>query len=393
MSQDNMESILEKQFTIDIIEQYLTNIKNALVKMNILLDTHEINKCLADSLNRVLLQNIIDIETIYSNMLSNWDLVSNSIPIIEEKIRKFNINNNYKYYVNKQEVFYLVFYNQIKYIKKILQELNFYLNSKINLIFIYTWLIQSIYDKPEITLKYIFILGKEIKQEQYLNSETMSDFLSEEKIKILGKMLEIIYLSDTKFIDLNEQLSNEKISFISTDIKIPVNQEKNNPNCLKKDIVGKKILDIDKKLDPSTRRFSQGIIDIEELEKKFNKLKCELLFEKRPIDLSTIYKNINFILENVITKELWMGFLLFLYKKFTFNFDEFKKNIESVLISLSYSEDYFPNIDTFKDLAVGDSVYLSKQLGGNHNYFAKYLKYKTKYFEMKIKNTKQNILK
>jgi hypothetical protein len=32
-------------------------------------------------------------------------------------------------------------------------------------------------------------------------------------------------------------------------------------------------------------------------------------------------------------------------------------------------------------------------LGGNHNYFAKYLKYKTKYFEMKIKNTKQNILK
>ena len=36
--------ITETPFTIDVIDIYLTNTKNMLIKMNILLDTHEINK-------------------------------------------------------------------------------------------------------------------------------------------------------------------------------------------------------------------------------------------------------------------------------------------------------------------------------------------------------------
>ena len=78
--------------------------------------------------------------------------------------------------------------------------------------------------------------------------------------------------------------------------------------------------------------------------------------------------------------------MLFLYKKFTFNFDELKQNTTTILNSFSYGEEYIINTDTFKDLAVGDSIYLIKQQGGQNKYFSKYLKYKTKYLKIKNKN-------
>jgi hypothetical protein len=76
--------------------------------------------------------------------------------------------------------------------------------------------------------------------------------------------------------------------------------------------------------------------------------------------------------------------MLFLYKKYTFNFEEFQKHIIKLLTENGYTEDYTPSIDTFKDLNLPDSIYKPNQSGGNKNsYLTKYLKYKTKYLKLK----------
>ena len=69
-----------------------------------------------------------------------------------------------------------------------------------------------------------------------------------------------------------------------------------------------------------------------------------------------------------------------------FNFDEFQKQVIQLLKTNNYGDDYIPSIDTFKDLDLPDSIYVTSQSGGSTNkYFNKYLKYKTKYVNLKKK--------
>lgn len=389
--------ITETAFSIDIIDTYLLNTKNMLIKMNILLDTYEINKCLANSLNRALLKNDVDIDSIYTRMTSNWEEVKTSIPLIEEKIRNFNKSQKYEYYVDMEDVFYLVFYKQIEYVKKILMETILYLNSNVNLIFIYTFIIQAFYDEPIVFSKnYVFILSKLVNTGDYNNLETVRDFFTEAKIKKLGYVLTLLYEADVKFNNLIEHIRTDKINFIKMDIRIPIDKNYNNYNCINKgenaeeeksdsENIGRATIDTGKKKDTSETIFNQTR-DIEIIEKEFSRLKCNMLFEKREITIDKIYEGLEHLLTDggIIIRELWLGVMLFLYKKYTFNFEEFQKRVTQLLKTNNYGNDYVPSTDTFKDLDLPDSIYVTNQSGGNKNaYFNKYLKYKAKYFKLK----------
>lgn len=392
--------ITETPFSIDIIDTYLLNTKNMLIKMNILLDTYEINKCIANSLNRALLKNDVDIESIYTHMTSNWEEVKNSIPLIEEKIREFNKLEKYEYYVDMEEVFYIVFYKQIEYVKKILMETILYLNSNVNLIFIYTFIIQAFYDEPIVfSNNYIFILSKLVATSDYNNLETVRDFFAEAKIKKLEYVLTLLYNADIKFSNLIEHIRNDKINFIKVDIHVPIDKNYNNYNCINKgeiyeeeknesENIGRWTMDTDIKLEkgkPTSTIFNKTR-DIEVIEKEFSRLKCNMLFEKRDITIEKIIEGLQYLLTDsgIIIRELWLGIMLFVYKKFLFNFDEFKKQVIQLLKTNNYGDDYIPSIDTFKDLDLPDSIYVTSQSGGSTNtYFNKYLKYKTKYVNLK----------
>ena len=389
--------ITETAFSIDIIDTYLLNTKNMLIKMNILLDTYEINKCLANSLNRALLKNDVDIDSIYTHMISNWEEVKTSVPLIEEKIRNFNKSQKYEYYVDMEDVFYLVFYKQIEYVKKILMETILYLNSNVNLIFIYTFIIQAFYDEPVVFSKnYVFILSKLVNTGDYNNLETVRDFFTEAKIKKLGYVLTLLYEADLKFNNLIEHIRTDKINFIKMDIRVPIDKNYNNFNCINKgenveeeksdsENIGKTTIDTGKKKDTSGTIFHQTR-DIEIIEKEFSRLKCNLLFEKRDITIDKIYEGLEHLLTDggIIIRELWLGVMLFLYKKYTFNFEEFQKRVIQLLKTNNYGNDYIPSTDTFKDLDLPDSIYVTNQSGGNKNaYLNKYLKYKAKYFKLK----------
>jgi hypothetical protein len=381
--------ITETTFSIDIIDTYLANTKNMLIKMNILLDTHEINKCLANSLNRALLKNDVDIENIYTSMTSKWDEIIASVPIIEEKIRTFNKSENYEYYVDMEDVFYLVFYKQIEYVKKMLMETVLYLNSNVNLIFIYTFIIQAFYDEPTVfSNNYIFILSKIVNSSEYSGIETIRDFFSEAKIKKLGQILNLIYSSDPKFNELIERIRNEKITFIKEDIHVPIDKNFNNFNCLNKGETSASEVRESELARPSNgegKKFYSKTRDIEVIEREFSKLKCDMLFERRDINIEKIYEGLTHLLidDGLIIRELWLGLMLFLYKKYTFNFDEFQKQVSQILKTNNYGQAFIPSTDTFKDLDLPDSIYVMGQTGGNTtNYFNKYLKYKAKYLNL-----------
>jgi len=397
--------ITETPFSIDIIETYLLNTKNMLIKMNILLDTYEINKCLANSLNRALLKNDVDIDSIYTHMSSNWEEVSTSVPTIEDKIRTFNKSQNYEYYVDMEDVFYLVFYKQIEYVKKILMETMLYLNSNVNLIFIYTFVIQAFYDEPTVfSNNYIFILNKLVNNGDYGNVQTVRDFFAEAKIKKLGYVLTLLYNADTKLMNLVDNIRNDKITFIKLDIRVPIDKNYNNFNCINKgkDVeeetlnIGKsgdEIVQIEKK--SSNSKMFNGTRDIEIIEKEFSRLKCNMLFEKRDITIDKVYEGLQHLLtdDGIIIRELWLGVMLFLYKKYTFNFEEFQKQVTQLLKSNNYAGDYIPSTDTFKDLDLPVSIYVTNQSGGTdkylNNYLNKYLKYKAKYLNLKKNKNKK----
>ena len=150
--------IKDNELSIDNINEYLVNIKNILIKMNIKLDSQEINKFLALSLNNSLFSLI---DTNYNKNLSfqilydNWEDVTKTIPNVEKQIRQFNKEQDYEYYVNIEDVIYLVFYKQIKYVNEIINEITQYLNFGVNPVYIYTFIIQSFYDEPSYIENYI----------------------------------------------------------------------------------------------------------------------------------------------------------------------------------------------------------------------------------------------
>jgi hypothetical protein len=375
----------EFKFSIDNIKNYLFHTKNMLIKMNIFLDTYEINKCLTNALNTSLTDNKSPKE-IYDLLVENWDSIQVKMPQIEKDIKEFNESERQIFYIDIEKVYYITYFKQITYVTKILQEIMVYLNSNINLIYIYTFLIQSFYNEPTyITNNYILFLENIVAIEKYQNDPKIKEFFSSDKIQTLKEILNIIYISDTTFVALIEKNKIDKIQFIRDRIKKPIGRNHN--KCSTKDIIN---------VSPSTQEVSYALESIENLETKFNEETCSLLVDERQeINIDQLIEGLTPILDKrspqKVTDEklqlclpLWLGVMLFLYKKYKISekFEDFKAKVSGLLQKYNYSDGYIPTIDIFNDLDLADFVY---QQGGNGQrdlYFKKYLKYKTKYINL-----------
>lgn len=347
------------EFELNNIVEYLNNIKHVLIKMNIKLDSQEINKFLAETLNNELFDKNFNNETAYDVLITkiNDENEDENINLIEEQIRKFNTEQNYKYYVNIEDVFYITFYKQIKYIKNIISQIDNYLKFNIKHIYIYTFLIQSLYDEPLIYKNYIFCLKK-------INNS----FLQKINIEHLEKILNNIFKYDNSFRELLEKQIKERLEFIKKGIIITTLNYTKNYNCREDKEESESESKTKSKVDAYADR------DIENLEKKFYVEKCELLNKKREIIFDKTFENIyNELINNSIDTDLWFGFILFLYKKF---------NLKKDILDKISNDEYKPSVDFFDDLKFNKSI----QLGGNsNNYYNKYLKYKQKYISLKNK--------
>lgn len=371
--------IKSNDFAIDNINSYLVNIKNILIKMNIKLDSQEINKFLAISLNNSLFSMI---DANYNKNLSfqliydNWEEVSKTISSIEEQIRNFNKDQDYEYYVNMEDVTYLVFYKQINYVTKIINEIIQYLNFGVNPVYIYTFIIQSFYDENTFIENYIFFIS-EIKKK--INDPNINVFLKDEIIAKLNQILRIIYAFDSEFNELMKSIFSNRIQFVKKGIITSTLSYPNNYNCQQKEN--------DDEISNKTKTEKQQNRDIEVLETQFYKLKCDMLFKKRPFLLSDkFYEDVQKLVDNpVINREIWLGFILFLYKKFEFKYEDFKVKIEDLINKQGLNHDYMPELDYFEDLNVPKYEYKKPQTGGNNHFFTKYLKYKAKYIKLKNK--------
>jgi hypothetical protein len=384
MSEEETYIIKENTFSIDNIIPYLVNIKNILIKMNIKLDSQEINKFLAESLNNSLFGYRYNKNTAFQFIIDNWNEITSNKGTIENQIREFNKKENYKYYVNMEDVVYLAFYKQINYTREIIAEALQYLNFGVNPIYIYTFIIQSFYDEKLLYDNYIYFIGK-LRDD--INDEKINSFLSKNTVEKLEKIMKTIFENDIEFNKLMSDIFNDRISFIKEGIITTTLSYPNNYNCkeIKSDTDNKNI----KTKEPKKTQVEH---DIEKLETHFYKLKCDVLFKKRQFNLSeTFYQQINelFPSENSIKLDLWLAFVLFLYKKFDFKYEEFKTKIDPLIDSKGADfKEYKPNLDYFDDLKVPKYEYVSKtQIGGNKSYHSKYLKYKTKYLNLKIKKT------
>lgn len=380
---DGTYIIKDNKFNIDDIVTYLVNIKNVLIKMNIKLDSQEINKFLADSLNNSLFEGKYNKDTAYDELNEKWESIN--LEPIESQIRKFNLQENYEYYVNLEDVVYLEFYKRIKYTKEIIQEVIQYLNFDVNPIYIYTFIIQSFYDDPVLFSSYIYFIGK---IRDTLNDEKIAVFLHKSIVEKLEKILNIIYANDSKFNKLIVDIQTDRINFIKDGIIVTTLSYPNNYNCKERNIQNGLI-----STKPKGHKTENK--DIEILEKHFYQLKCQVLFEKRQLELNdNFYTKLTNLLssEPLINLELWLGFILFLYKKFDFDYqNEFKPKVDAIIDAKGdILKDYKPKLDYYDDLNVPEYNYENNQLkGGTNIYFNKYLKYKSKYIKLKI-NKKLN---
>lgn len=372
--------ISNNEFKIDDIKSYLVNIKNILIKMNIKLDSQEINKFLADSLNNSLFENDYNKDTAYEFINQKWNSIK--LEPIETQIREFNKDEDYKYYVNLEDVIFLVFYKQIKYTKQIINEVNQYLNFGVNPIYIYAFIIQSFYDDPIVFNSYVYLIGK-IKET--MNDKIINAFLDNPIVEKLEMILKIIYTYDSEFNELMRKILSDRINFIKDGIIVTTQSYPTNYNCRETQEEGLITTRISEnsELEKSEHQKNK---DIEVLESHFYKLKCEMLFKKRKLELSDkLYTELNNLLssEPIINLELWLGFILFLYKRFEFKYEEeFVPNINK-LVEDAKLTNYKPKLDYYKDLSVPEYNYENKQTGGQNKYFNKYLKYKSKYLILK----------
>ena len=358
------------EFSIKNIVPYLENIKNTLLSMNIRLDSHEINNFLATSLNTALFKlfnSDYKKEMTFQIIYDNLEGVANNIPEVEIKIREFNKKEEYKYYVNMEDIQYIVKYKRMTFIQKMLQSVNGYLQFNVNPIYIYTFVMQYIYDTDVILNDYIELTNDILSK---TTNGNVKEFLTEDILYNLKLLLGILYNSDEEFKGLMKEIYDKRISFIKEGIITSSLNYYNNYNC------DKSKHQIIKEYHGTEKEYS----NIENLEKEFYESKCKTLFKKRQLEINENFTTqINEIIHKIINKELWFAFVLFLYKKFEFEYDD-------LMNKLSLAE-YKPNLDDFSDIDVPNYDYKKQkpQTGGNNIYYEKYIKYKAKYLKLKNK--------
>lgn len=368
-------------FSIDTIPIYLRDTKEKLINMGIPLDRYEISRSLTISLNRMLMGDKRELIDVYDSMIKNFDDIKNEIKSIEEKIKNFNSEQKFEYFIDPEKILYIVFFKQIVYIKTLISDIQDYINSNINLVFIYSYLISKLYNEPnKISSNYIFILNKIISDTTFLSNynEKIKRFISSEIIDKIFSMIKIIYNADIDFVKLLDEFENKKLE----------EYKKNNSTDYS---------DTYKEIEKEAKNIKGGMVDIYNIEDNYQKTRNYMFVQKRIIDIQQLYNpdNLDIIFQNGISIELWFGYNLFVYKRFEFNFDEYKTNVNGIVKAKGLGQNYSLSVNYLNDIYAPDAGILP-MTGGNNismknktnisyvNYYSKYIKYKNKY--MKLKN-------
>jgi len=366
-----MDNIKITDLQLDSIPTYLKENKEKLINMELTLDRYEISKSLTISLNRMLMGNKINLLDVYDFIMSNFEDVSNKIKLIEDKIKYFNSEQKFEYFIDPEKILYVVFFKQIVYIKKLIDDVYNFINSNINLIFIYSYLISKLYNEPNtISFNYIFIINKIISDTTFLSNydNRLKKIISPEIIDKIFQIIKIIYSADTDFIKLLNEFENNKMEIYKKNNLVDYS-------------------DSYKEFEKEAKNIKGGTINIYDIENNFYKTRDFMFVQKRKIDISILYNidNFNLFFYNDISIELWFGYNLFIYKRFEFNFEEYQIKINEMLKSKGYEHIYILNLNYLNDIDMPDAGILPIVGGSNMNkdYYTKYIKYKIKYLKLK----------
>lgn len=366
-------------FSIDTIPIYLKDTKEKLINMGIPLDRYEISKSLTISLNRMLMGDKTELINVYDSMMKNFDEIGNKIKSIEEKIEKFNSEQKFEYFIDPEKILYIVFFKQIVYVKTLITDIQDYINSNINLVFIYSYLISKLYNEPnKVSSNYIFILNKIITDTTFLSNydEKLKKLIAPEIIDKIFTIIKIIYNADIDFIKLLEEFENKKLE----------EYKKNNSIDYS---------DSYKEIEKEAKNIKGGMVDIYNIEDNFQKTRNFMFVQKRIINIQELYNpdTLDIIFQNGISIELWFGYNLFIYKRFEFNFDEYQSNVNGIVKAKGLEQNYLLSLNYLNDINAPDAGILPMTGGNTHtlnksnslniNYYSKYIKYKNKYLKLK----------
>lgn len=363
-------------FSIDNIPTYLKDTKEKLINMGISLDRYEISKSLTISLNRMLIGYKTELIDVYDSMVHNFDDIGKKVKSIEEKIKNFNSEQKFEYFIDPERILYIVFYKQIVYVRKLISDIYDYINSNINLVFVYSYLISKLYNEPDkVSSNYIFILNKIISDTSFLSNydDRLKKFISPEIIDKIFSMIKIIFNADIDFVKLLEELENKKME----------EYKKNNSVDYS---------DSYKEIQQEAKNIKGGMVDIYNIEDNFQKTRNFMLVQKRIINIQELYNpnNLETIFQNGISIELWFGYNLFIYKRFEFNFDEYQSNVNGLVKAKGLEQNYLLSLNYLNDIDAPDAGILPITGGSistfnklNKNYYSKYIKYKNKYLKLK----------
>lgn len=367
------------EFSIDTIPIYLKDTKEKLINMEILLDRYEISKSLTISLNRMLMGDKTELINVYDSMMKNFDEIGNKIKSIEEKIEKFNSEQKFEYFIDPEKILYIVFFKQIVYVKTLIIDVQDYINSNINLVFIYSYLISKLYNEPnKVSSNYIFILNKIITDTTFLSNydEKLKKLIAPEIVDKIFTIIKIIYNADIDFIKLLEEFENKKLE----------EYKKNNSIDYS---------DSYKEIEKEAKNIKGGMVDIYNIEDNFQKTRNFMFVQKRIINIQELYNpdTLDIIFQNGFSIELWFGYNLFIYKRFEFNFDEYQSNVNGIVKAKGLEQNYLVSLNYLNDINApdagilpmtgGNTPTLNKSNSLNINYYSKYIKYKNKYLKLK----------
>jgi hypothetical protein len=342
--------------------------------MDLSLDRYEISKSLTISLDRMLIGNKKQLLDLYDLIMSNFDEETKKIKLIEEKINHFNTEQKFEYFIDQEKIFYLVFFKQIIFIKKLIEEINNYINSNINLVFIYSYLISKLYNEPNnISSNFILIINKMISDTTIMTKydERLKNFVSSEILDKIFVMIKFIFSADTDFAQLLMDLENKKMNEYKSKNSVDYS-------------------DSYKELERYQKKTGGTGETIYDIEKNFEANRNYLFVQKRKIEIDKLSSDeyIDQIFKNKISIELWFGYNLFIYKRFEYNFEEYQTKINQKLESKQYDDIYKLNLNYLNDINTPDAGIIPI-VGGNANtnkyidYYTKYIKYKKKYLKLK----------
>ena len=318
-------------FSIDTIPIYIKDTKEKLINMGIPLDRYEISKSLTISLNRMLMGDKTELINVYDSMMKNFDEIGNKIKSIEEKIEKFNSEQKFEYFIDPEKILYIVFFKQIVYVNTLITDIQDYINSNINLVFIYSYLISKLYNEPnKVSSNYIFILNKIIADTTFLSNydEKLKKLIAPEIIDKIFTIIKIIYNADIDFIKLLEEFENKKLE----------EYKKNNSIDYS---------DSYKEIEKEAKNIKGGMVDIYNIEDNFQKTRNFMFVQKRIINIQELYNpdTLDIIFQNGISIELWFGYNLFIYKRFEFNFDEYQSNVNGIVKAKGLEQNYLLSLN------------------------------------------------